>query len=123
LDRGGCGIHILPFVRGCLLETNKENYMKMRLAILAVCASTLVLAPVLATAEAAPSTFKKFPLSSKNEASPKAGIKKSAGIKDTIWADTDINRSNRMGGGKGTAKAGGIVKYDPSVREEKKRQK
>jgi hypothetical protein len=36
-------IRILPFARGCLLETNKDNTMTIRIAIIAAFASTLVL--------------------------------------------------------------------------------
>jgi hypothetical protein len=38
-------------VDDCLLQTNKENIMKMRIAIFAVCAGTLALAANLAQAE------------------------------------------------------------------------
>ena len=86
--------------------------MKMRIAILAACVGTFALVQVAQAGDVfggaaagiiigTKSSAKAQPNNQKLKAVSGTSNHKEKQIKDTIWADTDINRSNRMGGGGG----------------------
>jgi hypothetical protein len=109
-------IRILPFARGCLLETNKENTMTIRIAIIAAFASTLVLTATIAYAETPTETVVVTGSRIPQQGLARMGGGGGHGQTKKVMG-TKSNNSERMGGGGGHSGNGNLQHYwTPALR-------